>query len=76
MALKYKIDLVSALKENGYSSYRIRQDNLFGQKTLQDFRNGNVVLSVDCLDKLCRLLKCQPGDLLEYVPNDSLAEKE
>ena len=76
MALKYKIDLVSALKENGYSSYRIRKDNLFGQKTLQDFRNGNVVLSVDCLDKLCRLLKCQPGDLLEYVPNDSLAEKE
>ena len=76
MALKYKIDLVSALKENGYSSYRIRKDNLFGQKTLQDFRNGNVVLSVDCLDKLCRLLKCQPGYLLEYVPNDSLAEKE
>ena len=33
MALKYKIDLVSALKEKGYSAYRIRKDNLFGQKT-------------------------------------------
>ena len=76
MALKYKIDLVSALKEKGYSTYRIRKDNLFGQKTLQDFRNGNVVLSVDCFDKLCRLLECQPGDLLEYVPDEAPAEKK
>ena len=69
MALKYRIDIIQALKAKGFSSYRIRQENIFGQKTLQDFRLGNVVLSVDCLDKLCRLLDCQPGDLLEYKPD-------
>lgn len=69
MALKYKIDIMQALKDKGFSSYRIRKENIFGQKTLQDFRIGTVVLSVDCLDKLCRLLNCQPGDLLEYKPD-------
>lgn len=67
MALRYKIDIMQALKEKGYSSYRIRKENIFGQKTLQDFRSGSIVLSADCLEKLCRLLECQPGDIIEHV---------
>lgn len=27
-------------------------------------------IPVDVLDKMCKALKCQPGDLLEYVPDD------
>ena len=27
-------------------------------------------IPVDVLEKMCRELKCQPGDLLEYVPDD------
>jgi len=27
-------------------------------------------IPVDVLDKMCRVLNCQPGDLLEYVPDD------
>ena len=68
MPLRYKIDILQVLKDKGYSSYRIRKENIFGQKTLQDFRSGTVVLSVDCLEKLCKLLECQPGDILEYLP--------
>lgn len=66
--IRYKLDIMEALKSKGYSSYRIRQEKIFGQKTLQDFRNGTVVLSADCLEKLCSLLDCQVGDILEYVP--------
>lgn len=72
MPLRYKMDIMQALKDNGYSSYRIRKENIFGQKTLQDFRNGSVVLSVDCLEKLCRLLKCQPANILEYVEDSGV----
>lgn len=72
--IKYKFDIMEALKDKGYSSYRIRQEKIFGQKTLQDFRNGTVVLSVDCIEKLCKLLNCQIGDILEYIPDT--AEKE
>ena len=67
MPLRWKIDITESLKVKGYSSYKIRKEKLFGQKTLQDFRDGTVVLSYDLLEKLCALLECQPGDLLEYV---------
>ncbi len=67
MAIRYKVDIVSALKNAGYSSYRIRKDKIFGEKTMQDFRNKVPVLSSDCLSKLCKLLNCQPGDIIEYV---------
>lgn len=29
----------------------------------------------DVLDKLCTALNCQPGDLVEYVPGQPVAEK-
>lgn len=30
--------------------------------------NGNVTM--DVIDRLCRRLKCQPGDLIEYIPDE------
>jgi putative transcriptional regulator len=29
--------------------------------------NTNDYVSLEVIDKLCRVLQCQPGDLLEYV---------
>lgn len=65
--LRYKFDVIEALKNKGYSTYRIRKEKLFGESTVQDFRNGRVVMSNDCVDKLCRILQVQVGDLIEYV---------
>lgn len=28
-------------------------------------------LEIDHLNQLCKLLNCQPGDLLEYIPDES-----
>lgn len=69
MPIRYKINIMDALKEKGYSSYRLRKEKIFGQKTIQDFRDGTIVLSQDLLSKLCELLDCQPGDLIEYSPD-------
>lgn len=34
-------------------------------------KNGKIkALKISTLDKLCRVLECQPGDLLEYVEGD------
>jgi putative transcriptional regulator len=35
-------------------------------------------IDVDMLDEICRVLRCQPGDLLEYVAdqNDDTRSKE
>lgn len=69
MPIKYKIDIIEALKEKGYTSYRIRMEKIIGERQMQQIRNGEVV-SVACLTKLCELLDCQPGDILEYTPEE------
>lgn len=66
--LRYKMNILDALRERGYTSYRIRQDRIIGERQLQQIREGELV-SLACLDKLCALLDCQPGDLMEYVPD-------
>ena len=71
MAIRYKIDVMIALKEKGYSSTRIREEKQIGQSYLQQIRHGQLV-SWKTIDTLCKLLECQPGDLIEYVPDEAL----
>ena len=66
MAIRYKIDVIAALKEAGYSTYKIRKEKILAESTLQAFRAGQLV-SWENVDRVCKLLQCQPGDLLEYV---------
>ena len=66
MALRYKIDILSALKNKGYSTTRIRVEKLIGQSYLQQLRHGELV-SWKTIDTLCRLLECNVGDIVEYV---------
>lgn len=70
MPIIYKTDVLEALKVAGYSSYKLRQEKVIGERQLQQIREGSIV-SPACLDKLCTLLDCQPGDLLEHVPEDT-----
>jgi putative transcriptional regulator len=66
MPLQFKIDVVSALKEKGYTTYRIRNEKILSESTVQKLRAGKGV-SWENIETLCRLLKCQPADLMEYV---------
>lgn len=68
--LKYKIDILAALKEKGYTSYKIRKDKLIGEAQLTKIRRGEIA-SKETLNTICKLLNCQPGDILEYIPEDS-----
>lgn len=67
--IKYKIDILQALKQVGYSTYKIRKEKIFNQSQLQQIRD-NKLLTQEALNKLCDLLGCQPGDILEYVPDE------
>ena len=42
------------------------QDNILSQSTLQKLREGKG-LAWENIERLCALLDCQPGDLMEYV---------
>ncbi|MBR2210830.1 MAG: helix-turn-helix transcriptional regulator [Fibrobacter sp.] len=65
MAFRYKLDVVQALKDKGFSTYRIRKEKLFSESTLQAFRENQTV-SWETLEQVCRILQCQPGDLVEF----------
>lgn len=69
MSLKYKIDVISCLKKAGYNTSLIRKEKLFSESTLQKFRTGEMVSS-DNLNMICRLLKCQPGDVLAFIDEE------
>ena len=66
MPLRYKINVLAALKEKGYNTNRIRTEGLLSQSTLQKLRTGQG-LSWDNLETLCRLLECDIGDIIEYT---------
>lgn len=65
MPIEYKIDVLAALKEAGYTQNKIREEKLIGQATLTQLRHGELV-SWKTIETICRLLNCQPGDLLKY----------
>ena len=67
--LRFKIDIIELLKENGYNSTRIRKEKLIGEKTMQDMKMG-VVPGKKTLETLCRILEKQPGNLIEYVDDE------
>ena len=70
MPMKFKIDVLEALKAKGYTTYVLRKDNILSQSTLQKLREGKG-LSWENIERLCSLLECQPGDLIEYVQESS-----
>ena len=70
--LRYKIDVMAAIREAGYTTTQIRKGNLadsstlLGENALDKLRHGKMV-GAKALDQLCTMLKCQPGDLIEWV---------
>ena len=66
MPIQYKINVISALKEAGYSTYRLRKEKLLGEATIQKIRKNELV-SWENITTICRLLDCQPGDIVEYI---------
>lgn len=67
--LRYRKNILKELKDAGYSSYRLRQEKILSEGTLQKMRSGNVGITLESLGVVCDILRCQPGDLVEWVEN-------
>lgn len=66
MAIRYKFDVLEALKRAGYTSYKLRQDGILSESVMSNLR-AKKAISFDALNKICKILNCQPGDIIEYV---------
>jgi len=68
MPMKYD-KLFALFDEKGITTYRIRKDNLISQAALQKLRTGEGDIDTRTIKRLCAVLGCQPGDIMEYVPD-------
>lgn len=63
--------LVNKLKENGITQYKLKQDKILGSATITKiFKNDGIngeSIDMKVVDKMCKLLQCQPGDILECI---------
>lgn len=71
MAIVYKCDILQSLKDNGYNTNRLRKEKIFGEAVIQKLRQKKLV-SWSNIDKICKLLQCQPGDIVKYIPDSKL----
>lgn len=69
MPIKYD-KLMALLKEKGYTTYKIRKDNIMSQSALQKIKSGVGDIDTRTISRLCKVLECQPGDIMEYVPDE------
>lgn len=66
-------DILARLKDAGYSTYRLQKEKILGQETVSKIRYGKPI-NIRTIDTICKLLDCQPGEILEYR-KDEVTEK-
>lgn len=67
--LAYKMEVLEELSKRGYSTYRLRHEKIMGERVIQQLREKKLV-SWKTIDTLCRLLFCQPGDIVGYLRDE------
>lgn len=56
-------------KQKGITTYKIKKENLISQSALQKMKVGGHI-DTRTIERLCAVLECQPGDLMEYVSDN------
>lgn len=45
-------------------------------QTISRIKTGKIkALRIDTLDELCEIFRCQPGDIIEYIPDDEARQR-
>lgn len=71
MLMPMKFDkLFRLLEDKGLTMYILRRDKVIGTATMEKMRKGEGHVDTRSLERLCEYLHCQPGDIMEYKPED------
>ncbi len=70
MTIKFKLDRVM-FENNNMKVPELHRMSKVNKNTLYGIYNGNITrVDVSVIDRICSGLQCQPGDLMEYVPDE------
>lgn len=65
MAIVTNLDEI--MKEKGYTLVKLAEAVGISTVNLSNIKNGNIsAIRFSTLDKICRILECEPGDILKY----------
>lgn len=68
MGIRYD-KMLQLFKEKGVTCYTLTKKNkIIGQSTWKKINDGGYI-DIKSIDAICSFLQCQPGDLLEWVPD-------
>lgn len=65
----YKINVLESLKDAGYTTTRLRKEKLLGENAIQSLRK-NEMIGIIALEKICKMLDMQPGNIIKYVEDN------
>lgn len=68
--IEYKIDVMKALAERGYTANKMRREKILSESTMQRLRNKSDI-NTKSLNTICVILKCQPSDIFKVVVTDN-----
>ena len=69
MSISFK-KLKKLLNDRGYTTYKIRKENIMSQSAWHKIKTETGIIDTRTIDKLCKILDCQPGDIMEYISDD------
>ena len=72
LPVQYKVNILAELKTAGYNTTRLRRERLLAESTIQQIRGGELVSWAN-ISRICSMLNCQPGDILEHIPENAVA---
>lgn len=68
-------DILKKLSAAGWSTYRLQKEKQISNGVISRLRAGDSI-STNTVDTICRLLNCQPNDIMEYIEVDVSEESE
>lgn len=68
MSISYE-KLLKLFDEKGITSYTVKKEKIIGQSAWQKIHEGGHI-DTRTIESLCKYLKCQPGDIMEVIPEE------
>ena len=56
------------LAEKGLRKYDLRKNRIAGVAAIEKMRKNEGYIDTRTIEHLCEYLDCQPGDIMEYIP--------
>ena len=70
-----RINLASVIEKKGISKNKLSQRAEMQRTQLNNYCNNTISrLDIDVLGRLCTVLECEIGDILEFVPPNQIEQ--